>query len=62
MFNKVWCSVFGKGTQPFDFIKYNEIRKLANEVKYVSQTSTVQERILIEINKSNKSKVKNCAN
>ena len=35
MCNKFWYSVFGKGTQPFDFIKRKEIRKLADEVKYI---------------------------
>ena len=41
MCNKFWCGVYGKGTQPFDFIKLKEIQKLADEVKYVSQASTV---------------------
>ena len=36
MCNKFWCSVSGKGTQPFDTIKRNEIQKLADEVKYIS--------------------------
>ena len=31
------CSTFRKGTQPFDFMKRNIIRKLATKVKYVSQ-------------------------
>ena len=31
------CSTFSKATQPFDFIKPNEIRKLAIQVKYISQ-------------------------
>ena len=33
MSNKFWCSVFDKGTQPFDFIKRNEIQKIADEVR-----------------------------
>ena len=35
MRDKFWCSAFGKGTQPFDFIKRNEIQKFPNEVKYI---------------------------
>ena len=37
MCNKFWCNVFGKGTQPFDFIKCKEIPKLVDEVKYIIQ-------------------------
>ena len=33
----ILCSIFSKGTQPFDYIKRNVIRKLAYEVKYTSQ-------------------------
>ena len=33
----ILCSIFSKGTQPFDYIKRNIIRKLAYEVKYTSQ-------------------------
>ena len=29
----ILCSIFRKGTQPFDYIKRNVIRKLAYEVK-----------------------------
>ena len=28
---KILCKAFGKGTQPFDFIKRKVIRKLADE-------------------------------
>ena len=42
MCNKLWCSVFGKGAQAFDFTRRNEIRKLADDVKYTSQTKTIQ--------------------
>ena len=35
MCNKFSCSIFGKGTQLSDFIKCKEIRKLADEVKYI---------------------------
>ena len=63
MYRKVWCNVFGKGTQPFDFIKCNEIWKLTNEVKYISQTCTMHRWIAgIKINNSNKSKVKKSSN
>ena len=31
------CRTFSKATQPFDLIKPNEIRKLAIQVKYISQ-------------------------
>ena len=63
MCSKIWCSAFGKGTQPFDLIKCNKLKKLADEVKYISQASTMQQWIHgIKINKSNKSKVKNSAN
>ena len=29
--------MFSKGTQPFDFIKLNVIRKLAYNIKYIDQ-------------------------
>ena len=35
--HKFLCSIFSKGTQPFDFIKCNIIRKLAGKVKFISQ-------------------------
>ena len=31
------CNTFSKGMQPFNFIKLNIIRKLANKVKNISQ-------------------------
>ena len=34
---KFFCAAFNKGTQPFDFIKYNVIRKLAYKVKYIGE-------------------------
>ena len=63
MCNKLWCSVFGKGAQAFDFTRRHEIRKLADNVKYISQTKTIQHCIpSIKIKKSDKSKVKTPAN
>ena len=32
-----FCSIFSKGTEPFDFVKQNVIRKSAYKVKYISQ-------------------------
>ena len=32
-----FCSIFSKGTQPFDFIKRNVIRIIAYKVKYISR-------------------------
>ena len=32
-----FCSIFSKGTQPFDFIICNVIQKSAYKVKYISQ-------------------------
>ena len=32
-----FCSIFSKGTEPFDFFKHNVIRKSACKVKYISQ-------------------------
>ena len=34
---KLMCNIFGKDTQPFDFIKPNKIQKLAYKVKYIGQ-------------------------
>lgn len=63
MFNKFWCNVFGIGTQPFDFIKSTKIQNLADAIKGISQTSTVQQWIPgIMINMLNKSELKNPAN
>ena len=41
MSSKFGCSIFHKGTQKFYFIKHNEIRKLADEVTYITQISTM---------------------
>ena len=35
---KFMCSIFGKSTKPFAFIKPNIIQKLAYKIKYISQT------------------------
>ena len=34
--SKILCSIFSKGTKPFDFIKLNIIHKLTYKVKYIS--------------------------
>ena len=34
---KIFCGIFSKGTQPFDFTKHNLIRELAYKVKYIIQ-------------------------
>ena len=34
---KVLCSIFSKGSQPFDFIKRNVFRKIAYKVKCIGQ-------------------------
>ena len=53
MSNKFWCSV-----KPFDFIKGNKIKELADEVKYISSRSTMQEQTLgIKINNSKVKKI-----
>ena len=41
MCTKFSCSVFGNGTQPFDFITRNEIQKLADEDKYITKPKTL---------------------
>ena len=33
----IFCSIFSKATEPFDFIKHNIIRNSAYMVKYISQ-------------------------
>ena len=34
---KFLCTIFSKGTQPFDFIKRNVIQKFGCKVKYITQ-------------------------
>ena len=38
---KFLCRMFSKGTQPFDFVKHNIIRKLVYKVKYIDQINGV---------------------
>ena len=63
MCNKFWCSVFDKGTQPFDFIKRNEIHKTADEVRLIGQISILQQwNPGIKIKQANQVKSKKLAN
>ena len=37
LFYNFFGGTFGKGTQPYDFLKFNVIQKLAYNIKYISQ-------------------------